>query len=157
MNKNIFKTIAGLSYLNSISEEFEKINETISAWSIAEQVDHILKVNNSVLSSIEKETSSNNKKPLTFKGRIVLLFGHIPRGRAKAPEHVLPKKYPTEQILTELKQTIKRLQNVSAKDLEKDIIINHPFLGGMSPRQWIRFLCIHQGHHLKIVRDVLKK
>lgn len=157
MNKNIFKTIAGLNYLNSVSKEFKKINRTISTWSIAEQVDHILKVNNSVLNSIEKETSSKVKKPLTFKGKIVLLFGYIPRRKVKAPEHVVPEKKMTEQILTELEQTIKRLQDVSAKDLEKTILINHPFIGGMSPKQWIRFLYVHQDHHLKIVRDILKK
>lgn len=157
MNKNILKTIEGLNYFSSISKEFEKTSEAISTWSIAKHLDHILKVNNLIISSIEKENSSKNIKSLSFIGKVVLLFGYIPRKKVKAPEHVTPEKKETGQLLTELKQTIKRLQDISVKDLEKNIFINHPFLGGMSPRQWIRFLYVHQHHHLKIVQDILKK
>ena len=30
----------------------------------------------------------------------------------------------------------------------------HPHFGGMTARQWTRFLGIHTHHHIKIIRDI---
>ena len=32
--------------------------------------------------------------------------------------------------------------------------MNHPIFGGLRPQQWVRFLDIHQHHHMKIIRDI---
>ena len=31
----------------------------------------------------------------------------------------------------------------------------HPFLGMMTGREWLRFIYVHNKHHLKIIREII--
>lgn len=158
MNKNIVKIISDFNKLKEFDlSNFGILKEAISHWSVAEHIEHILKVDNSSLSLLEKGMSSQELKPLTFNGRIVLLIGFIPRGAAKAPTYVMPTKLAADKIILEIDSTLKRFQSLPQNILTSDIQINHPLLGKMNPKQWLRFLAIHQTHHLKIIRDIIKK
>jgi hypothetical protein len=35
--------------------------------------------------------------------------------------------------------------------------MRHPYFGGLTPAEWLRFIPVHHHHHLKIVRDILAK
>ncbi|MBP9838588.1 MAG: DinB family protein [Proteobacteria bacterium] len=156
MNTNIAKTIEGLDYFSSLQSKFDLAKQPISTWSIAEHIDHSLKVHNNILNAIKEGKNDENYIPLKLIGRVVLLTNFIPRGKAKTPEKVAPDKKDNSRLLTDLADTKSTFNNFDAKDLEKQMFINHPVFGSLNPQQWIRFLYIHQYHHLKIIREILK-
>ncbi|MFS4482517.1 DUF1569 domain-containing protein [Hyunsoonleella sp. 2307UL5-6] len=86
---------------------------------------------------------------------VLFTLGFIPRGKGKAPKHVLPPEDVTEADLKQqLAQAKKYLENI--KELPKTSHFKHFLFGVLSKKQTIRFLVIHTNHHLKIVREILK-
>ena len=78
----------------------------------------------------------------------------IPRGKAKAPQVVVPKEGITiadlEYHLTKARDAIKALEFVS-----KNHFFKHPYFGDLKKKQTILFLEIHTQHHLKIIQDIV--
>ena len=157
MNKNIAKVLSGLTSLSILSDKYNVKSESVSQWSIALHVDHLLKVNNKILDRIEKSEPTEEAVPLSLIGRIVLITNYIPRGKAKAPEFVMPEQKSPEELLKFIAQTQDRFKGFSEENLNKKIIFNHHMLGGMNPKQWMRFAYVHQNHHLKIIKEILGK
>jgi hypothetical protein len=133
----------------------ELINPSVSKVSVAWHLDHSLKVMNAVIKSMENSDPALYKNNFSLMGRIVFALKYIPKGKAKAPKHVLPPQtILLEDITAQLadaKQNIKRLP-----DLDKDAYFKHPMFGNINSTRVIRFLEAHTHHHLKIVRDILK-
>jgi hypothetical protein len=131
--------------------------ERISAWSVGQQIEHIIVVGDSILEALAAQKSSERAKPLTFVGRIVLFSGFIPRGRGRSPEKLRPSGISVEELRSRLQQYRNRLVALRAALSEiasNPARFNHPFFGSFNARQWVRFLDVHQHHHVKIVRDI---
>lgn len=156
MTRSMGKVIAGLNRLLEISEQFDLRSELVSLWSISLHVDHILKVNNRILDSIEKGVSSSEILPLSLVGRVVLALNYIPRGKAEAPGFVFPEEKNREELLRFIEFTKNRFEKLPKEILLKRIMVNHHRFGGMNPQQWLRFAYVHQHHHMKIIIDILK-
>ncbi len=91
----------------------------------------------------------------SFPRFILLTTGWIPRGRAKAPESVLPsEQQATEQLVAILDLSAERIEQVQA--LPDSAWFDHPILGPMSRTTTLKFLRIHNHHHLKLIRDIIK-
>lgn len=91
-----------------------------------------------------------------FTRAILLTLGVFPRGRAKAPKIVLPPEViTTDALYHQLENAYKSIEEVAA--LSKDAHFKHYRFGTLSKKQTIRFLEIHTKHHVKIIRDILKK
>ena len=132
---------------------------TVSAWNIGQHLDHCLKVNNVIIGSIEKGQPSQ-EPGITFLGRAVLLLGFIPRGRGKSPKAVLPQAATTAQlyqILNEERGRLEKLAQDSKRILSPERVMKHPRFGWLTAFQALRFLGIHNEHHLKIIRDIRKR
>ena len=129
--------------------------EKVSGWSVAEQVDHMLKV---VLAQVDRLAERRPvKRGINLVGRIVLLRGRIPRGVGKSPERVLPAPRPRAELVEQLAAARGRLAALAADaELRADPrpLAPHPYFGGLTPRQALRFLAIHTDHHLRIVADI---
>lgn len=130
--------------------------ERVSQWSIALQVDHILKV-----LEFGQKVLAESQPPLphgvNLTGRIVLALGWFPRGVAKSPKRVLPE----EQSPADLAERSARLRRVfcetplaAAVFEDPKPVFPHPVFGGLSAAQGIHFLGIHTHHHLKIVAEI---
>ena len=95
----------------------------------------------------------------SLPGRMLLRAGFIPRGRAQAPEEVLPAEVPTVEECRARYEAVLQLLAAFAPHL--DTIrklrgtIPHPLLGDFRARDWVRFARIHTEHHLAIVDDIL--
>jgi hypothetical protein len=85
-------------------------------------------------------------------GRLVLLTGWIPRGRGKAPEKLRGAVCSAEDLKARLVELDELIDRIAAEPPRNgDPVVRHPFFGGLSFRQALRFLAIHTDHHLKIV------
>lgn len=131
--------------------------EQVSAWSVYKHIEHVLLTNSSILFAIERGDSPSKIEKRTFIGYVVLFVGFIPRGRAKAPKEVEPLGKSKSELQEFNEELIGRLESLLNAPLNEphNVIANHPYFGGLSKKQWIRFLCIHSRHHLKITEKLL--
>jgi hypothetical protein len=130
--------------------------ERVSRWSIGLQVDHILKV----LEAGQRLLAEENPtlpRGMNVAGRFALATGWVPRGVGKSPKGVLP----AEQSGAELAGRSSELRKVYCeRPLPAHVLENprpvfkHPYFGGLSAAQGLRFLGIHTHHHMKIVADI---
>lgn len=131
-------------------------NERVSGWCPAEHLDHMTKVAGSVVSVLGDE-NAQPRPGVTLMGRLVMLVGWIPRGIGKAPRRVLGTRAAAEDIhaaVAGLEQALEALP-AAALSPARGPIVPHPRFGGLTPPQALRFIAVHNEHHLKIVRDIL--
>ena len=84
----------------------------------------------------------------------VFLTGRIPRGRGQAPRVTVPQNTCSEANLLELLDRSEELL-LQAQSLGPDACFQHPVFGVMNKNQTLRFLRIHNTHHLLIIKDIL--
>ena len=150
--------------LSSDSADWARRSAAVSNWSVAEQVDHMLRSVARMLAAADTIRVGYDAriKPdgkASVPGRLLLRAGAIPRGRADAPEEVLPAETPTlEDCRARYERTLEQL---AALTPHLDAIrtwrgtIPHPLLGDFRAQDWLRFARMHTEHHLAIVDDIL--
>jgi hypothetical protein len=147
---------------NLISEIESKIefrnlkNVSVSKSDVAWHLDHSLRVINGISGVIKKSNPDDYKSSFNFKRSLVLLFGKIPRGKAKAPETVVSVGEISSEDLNSRLETAKTSIIELLKNTAKSNFV-HPYFGQLNLKQTIRFLEIHTKHHLNIVDDILRK
>ena len=118
------------SYLSNHNLKNPKVSKVTVGW----QLDHSLKVINAVIPAMQKSDKSKYSDTFTFVGKILLFLQVFPRGKAKAPSHLV----------------------ATSTILEKDAYFKHPMFGNVNKKRALTFLNTHTKHHLKIVRRILK-
>lgn len=137
----------------------DKANPEISKWSMYRQCEHVLLVNTQVLEMIAKGDTPLEKRSRSLLSYLTLTFGFIPRGRADAPDYVLPKNIGRDELFALLNKLRNQLIDIEKlKELRsKDVVGNHPYFGGLNRIEWLRFIEVHTKHHLKIIREILSE
>ena len=89
-----------------------------------------------------------------LKKSLILFIKRIPRGKAKAPKTARPEG---NQSPEDLRNRIPGLKEKLAglTKLHPNANFKHPFFGSLNLKTTIRFLFVHNQHHLKIVQDIL--
>ena len=131
-------------------------NERVSGWCPAEHLDHMAKVTGSVVGVLADE-NAQRRPGVSLMGRLIMLVGWIPRGLGKSPKRLLPVRASAEEIdaaLARLEQTLDALP-AAALSPSRGPVVPHPLFGGLTPSQALRFMAVHNEHHLKIIRDIL--
>ncbi|TMU55391.1 DUF1569 domain-containing protein [Flagellimonas algicola] len=154
------------SHLSFLDPEFSKIasyishrdaiNPKVSKVDVAWHLDHMLKTVIVICKSLEASKPEEYKSNFNFTRTVIYAWGDFPRGVAKSPRVVRPP----DVILTEdlhlqiaaAKEGLKTIQ-----ELDENAHFDHPYFSKLNKKQSIRFLKIHTRHHLKIVRDIIKK
>ncbi len=137
---------------------------SVSEWSIAKHLEHVLMANTSVSGGLKALVEGNlevaSAPDMSRLGKIILGRGVIPRGKAKSPEQFLPSEIPDSKHLREMHSLCSErysfLENHLDAIQEMDIGFRHHVFGVLSAPVWVRFLHVHTLHHLKIVRDISK-
>jgi len=135
--------------------------DAVSAWSVAQQLQHVARANHSLarglLGLLDDPTRGRPVAP-NLLGRIVLFLGYIPRGRGKAPSSTRAEEEPTvEGVRGEVaaaRELLHRWRERAPDLLALDASISHPYFGCPSVPQWLRFVEVHNAHHLRIMRDI---
>jgi hypothetical protein len=149
-------TIAGLiQELQSKIPQMELSNPAVSASPVGWHIAHTLLANNRIITGLGKSNAADYKGKFSFKKIIVFATGKIPRGRAKAPDAVMPANDFTAVSLQQHVDTA--LQKIKELDgLRPNNFIEHPVFGNLNVKNTIRFLEIHLRHHLSIIDDILR-
>lgn len=137
--------------------------ETVSGWSPAQHVDHVVKALALILDAVDRLREGTSTDIVlggvpNLAGFAVLTTGWIPRGRGNAPTDVLPEPTPVRHRLREaVYEAVRRARDLAphAGGLETTVgTLPHPILGPMRAAHWLRFADIHTRHHMAIVADI---
>lgn len=139
-------------YLPLIDKENPKVSKSTVGW----QLDHSLKVFNSVSEWTKKSNPEDYKWKFNYWRTLLFPLGYFPRGKVKAPKFVLPPEVIKPEDLNTQLQTARNYVN-DLKTLPEKAYFKHFIFGKLSKKQTLRFLQMHTHHHLKIVKDILKK
>lgn len=141
------------------SKILESTAPNISQWSIAQHLDHLLKVNTKIISDIKVQKFQEAIKPINIRGRIILLIGILPRGRAQSPEMVIGLNENVDTLHEKYRVCLEILHTIQHDKLklsDKRPVRTHPYFGGLNTHQWLRFISIHNHHHFKIIDEIIK-
>ncbi len=130
----------------------------LSQWTPSEHVDHSVKVMSTIVGRL-LDLNAERGRPFSFIGRLILLFGWIPRGKGKSPARLRGARATREELSTALDGLAAQLARLDATCLatSRGPIVPHPLFGSLTPPQAVRFAAIHTKHHLKIVADLLRR
>lgn len=141
--------------------------DPVSAWSVGQHLEHLLLSDRRILSWVEsvaaEEGSVGNAGEAgaaSWRGRLVLLTGFIPRGRGEAPDGTRPSGRDREAVergLREMAALAARLGSRLEPLAASPARLPHPVLGAFTAAQWLRFAGVHHHHHEKIVRKILRR
>lgn len=152
--------------LASVAEQQANVRPDGESWSIAEVAEHVSIVGNGMyricaklLSKAEAagQSSDGATDLTTFGARI----GEIAEIKLEAPELVRPTGTKSiEESLSSLDETensFRELKPIFEKfdtDLAK---FPHPYLGDMTAVEWLAMYGLHEGRHLRQIKNILKK
>lgn len=133
--------------------------EEVTAWSVAQQLEHLDLTGSKLLDAVEAILADPATPPRgrpNPSGWLVLLTGRIPRGRVKTRPEWSPEDSSPERArrVTALAGRIAALEARSAELAAARATRAHPVLGQFTATRWLRFLVIHQEHHLRMAREI---
>lgn len=134
---------------------FAKENSEISKSNVGWHIEHSLLTIIGVTKVVLRSNPKDYKWKLKMSRILIFTLGKFPRGKAKAPEVVVPKNDITETLLLSNIELTRKLI-LEIKSVSNDHYFEHPYLGKLKKRDTIRFLEIHTNHHLKIIEDIIK-
>ena len=145
-----------LNKLNNYVPRWSVKNETVSKWSVGMQIEHCLLGTRGICNAVVHSKPYSGKIKKSFVRRAIFLTGIIPRGRGKSPAAAIPNEQSTESALRELLAEA-NLSAQKAVEADRDCWWKHFAFGVMKRDEALKFVEIHNKHHLKIISDILSK
>lgn len=128
----------------------------ISSVDVAWHLDHLLKVINGIHYHLGQSDPGNYRYSWKFIRSLVFTIGRFPRGVGESPKSVLPPDViMTDDIYKQLEDA--RLNLSTFSDFDKDQYFNHYKFGDLNRDKALKFVEIHTRHHLRIIRDIIRK
>lgn len=150
------KLIKQIQQLESYLSFYNTVNPAVSSASIGWHIEHSLLVIKQITATVAQSDPALFESKFNFMRSWVFLLNYIPRGKAKAPNSVLPGEGLDSNKLEEsIAHTYQALNYL--KDCQSNQYFMHPYFGALNQEQTIRFLAIHTKHHIKIMQDILLK
>lgn len=136
-------------------EHSEKLNNAVSNESVGWHVQHSLLVFWGIIQSVEKSNPAEYEYKFNLKKLLVFTLNKIPRGKAKAPDRVMPKEALNKDELKKEIHILKSRLDI-LNTLRPDNFFIHPVFGHLNIKATIKMLKIHTRHHLHIIDDIIK-
>lgn len=131
----------------------DNVREAISKSTVGWHIEHILLTINLIIDEVKKSNPENYKSSFKLSKVLVFTMKKIPRGRARSPKVVAPKKFDEKTLKEHLETTKMKIKDLEAISSNK--YFNHPYFGNLKLEKTLTFLEIHTNHHLKIINDIL--
>lgn len=149
------KIIYQLNEIENLKQFPDKSAPEISEASVGWHLEHSLLVISKTIEGLKISRPENYAPKNNFAKIFVMITGYIPRKKGKAPKITIPENDFNSENISENIELIKtNLHQLDA--LHPDSFIEHPYFGHLNVKESLRFLKIHNNHHLKIIKDILK-
>jgi Protein of unknown function (DUF1569) len=126
----------------------------VSASNVGWHIDHCLLVIINIVEVLKKSNPDTYKWKFKPIRTVVLTLGKIPRGKGKAPKSVVPTgNFDVDAIQEKIKVAYQKVEETKA--LVANNNFEHPFFGQLNSKQTIRFLQVHNKHHLLIIDEII--
>ncbi len=126
----------------------------VSEWSIGMHVHHCCLAMIRVCQSLTASTPPPLRSRFSLVTTIVFSSGRIPRGRGRSPDVALPRQDVSPAELRTLLDQCERLL-IEAPDLDPKTWFRHFAFGVLDRDKALRFIHIHNRHHLRIISDIM--
>lgn len=144
-----------LDKLYGFLPQANRLNASVSSVNVGWHIEHSLLVITKIIESVVNSDPDKYEWKLDLKRSFVFLFGKFPRGKAKAPEIVIPKQNEQpnyDTLFANTKAAIKNLESAKTNQY-----FTHPIFGKLNKHHTFVMLDIHTKHHLKIIEDIISQ
>ncbi len=125
----------------------------VSEWSIGMHVHHCCLAMIGICQSLIASTPPTPRSRFSLVTALVFSSGRIPRGRGRSPDVVLPRQdVSPEELWTLLDQSERMMTGL--RDLDPKAWFKHFAFGVLDRDKTLRFISIHNRHHLRIISDI---
>lgn len=128
-------------------------------WSVAECVEHIILVEDSILGAIQKTALQPAGSPQTVLEDDALVAKVVDRSeRIKGPERLMPTgRWPHHELCREFEAARKRTSQFTATtDVKlRESVFPHPRLGPLDCYQWLLLIAAHGERHRAQAEEVM--
>lgn len=125
----------------------------VSDWSVWMHVHHCCLGMTRIVRGLAESRPPKPRSRFSLPRLVVLTTGMIPRGRAKSPEAVVPDESVTARELNAMLDESDEMLDQAVR-LGPEAWFEHFAFGPMGRDDALRFLRIHNRHHLKIIDDI---
>lgn len=144
----------GLEDLRSAVANAALCVPAISEWTIGMHVHHCCLATVGFCRSLIASTPPAPRSRFSFVSTVILTSGRIPRGRGRTPDAGRPRQgVSSTELLTLLEQSERFLAQVT--DLDPKAWCRHPVFGVFDRDKTLRFILVHNRHHLRIISDIV--
>jgi hypothetical protein len=124
----------------------------VSKWSVGMHVHHCCLAMIRMCQALEASTPPIPPSKSSMRAKAIFFIGRIPRGRGKSPEAALPTDISAEELESLLDRAERMV--LEAQDLDPKCWFKHFAFGVLDRDKTLRFIRIHNRHHLRIIRDI---
>ncbi|PRP65946.1 DUF1569 domain-containing protein [Nonlabens agnitus] len=143
--------------LETYLEKGNLVAPNVSAKGIYWHIDHSLRILEGVPEMMRQSKPEDFKPKSSLLKFVIMNTSWMPRGKGKAPKDVLPDEgeLDKDSIKVRLDRTFHQVNSI--RDLDEKAFMRHPLFGSLDKKETIKFLKIHTHHHIKILKDIVKK
>ncbi len=142
-----------LDQLAAAIPQLDTRKTAVSAVAVGWHIEHTLLTINRIAGALQASDPAQYRPAWSWLRLLVFGLGKFPRGRAQAPQAVLPGTYDAASLGAHVARTQATLALLPM--LAADRYFSHPYFGDLQLQSTGRFLEIHTRHHLAIIRDIL--
>ena len=143
-----------LDTIDQLFAYFDQKAQSVSQAPVGWHLEHLLLVNERVAEALIQSNPTDYQWSFNWRKTIVLFTKKIPRGKAKAPKSARPEGKQSAEALQARIPALK-LKLACLTTLHPNTYFVHPIFGKINLKTAIRFLFVHNQHHLKIMEEIL--
>ncbi len=126
----------------------------VSKWSVGMHVHHCCLGMIGICQTLIASTPPPPRSRFSLIRALIFLSGRIPRGRGRSPDAAVPKQdISPAELLALLEETERKLNDV--RQLDAGTWYKHFAFGVFDRDKTIKFIRIHNRHHLRIISDIM--
>jgi hypothetical protein len=146
---------AGLNLLKGFIPKADVVAPDVSKWSVGMHIQHCCLATIAVCDSLVASEPPVPRSGFSIVTSAIFLTGRIPRGRGKSPEQAIPREdIWTNEMEGLLLDAERRLE--AARQASRDQWFRHFAFGVLDRDRTLKFIGIHNRHHVRIVQDILR-
>jgi hypothetical protein len=146
---------AEVAEMRTAADRYDVSAPEVSSWTVGMHIQHCCLAMTGVCDALLASEPPPPRARRSLLTAAVFTTGRIPRGRAQSPDQVIPTPgISREELDARLDASAERLS--AAADADSRKWFRHFAFGAMDRDRTLRFIQIHNRHHLRIIADILK-